>query len=98
MKKIDLYPLVLASLWLAGCHPDDLDGSKAASLAFLKRVEAVSIAQEISGDPPPKGSGSWRAYWHSRFVTMQGVDGNFGEEDIAFIKRQRAIAGLPPVN
>ena len=65
--------------------------------------EAVNIAHENAGDLPPKGNVSWRAYWHRRFIIMQGVEdsGRFshiGRDNIAFIKRERAEAGLPPVD
>ena len=72
-------------------------------LTVLNRMEFVNIVHEKAGDPPPKGSGTWRAYWHGRFVIMQGLEDSgssphLGRDNIAFIKRQRAEAGLPPVD
>ena len=94
---------LLTCALLLGCHLDDIDGSKAGVLNELNHMEAINIAQEKAGAPPPKGSATWREYWHSRFVIMQGVEdsGTFshiGRENIAFIRRRRAEAGLPPVD
>ena len=104
-----LFTLAVGTL-LTACQPRsiDWDGSGAAATQVMNRMEAQQIEREKHGDPAPKGYATWRAYWHSRLVTLEpnawypdqgsGSLGHITGQTAVFIRQERAKAGLPPVD
>ena len=77
-----------------------------ATLSVMNAMAARDIGHEENGDPAPRYFASWPAYWQHHFATLHytppkhekgnNPTRNIGDENLAFVKRRRAMLGLPP--